>query len=105
ALGYALDSTGVYVSDHYYAKSFDGVYGQGRIYSTTSDLYKWDRGIKNNEILSEEDTKSLFSNSKLNSEENSDYAFGWFLNNYEEYGNIAFHSGGWAGYITYIEKH
>lgn len=105
ALGYTIDSTSVYVGHNDYAKSFDGVYGQGRIYSTTSDLYKWERGIKNNKILSEEDTKILFSNSKLNSEENSDYAFGWFLNHYEDYGNIALHSGGWSGYITYIEKH
>lgn len=105
ALGYTTDSTGIYVGHSDYAKSFDGVYGQGRMYSTTSDLYKWDRGVKNNKILSEKDTKSIFSNSKLNSEENSDYAFGWFLNHYEDYGDIAFHSGSWAGYITYIEKH
>jgi CubicO group peptidase (beta-lactamase class C family) len=48
ALGYTKDSTGTYVGYSDYGKSFDGVYGQGRMYSTTSDLYKWDRGLKNN---------------------------------------------------------
>ena len=105
ALGYTEDSTGTYVGHNDYAKSFDGVYGQGRMYSTTSDLYKWDRALKSNKILSEENTKTLFSNSKLNSGETTDYGFGWFLNNHDEYGNYADHSGGWAGYTTYIEKH
>lgn len=105
ALGYTTDSIGNYVGHNDYAKSFDGVYGQGRMYSTTSDLYKWDRAIKNNKILSEEDTKTLFSNSKLNSGENTNYGFGWFLKDSKEYGNYVAHSGGWAGYITYIEKH
>jgi len=105
ALGYTTDSTGIYIGHSDYAKSFDGVYGQGRMYSTTSDLYKWDRAIKHNKILSENEIKNLFSNSKLNSAENTDYGFGWFLNDNKDYGNIAFHSGGWAGYITYIERH
>jgi CubicO group peptidase (beta-lactamase class C family) len=105
ALGYSIDSTGTYVANNDYAKSFDGVYGQGRMYSTTLDLYKWVRGLKNNTILSEEDTTILFSNSKLNSGENTDYGFGWFLKESEEYGDYAAHSGSWAGYITYIEKH
>jgi len=105
ALGYTKDSTGKWVGYNDYAKSFDGVYGQGRIYSTTSDLYKWDRAMKHNKILSESDVKNLFSNSALDSTGNTNYGFGWFLIDNNDYGNIAFHSGGWAGYTTYIEKH
>lgn len=105
ALGYSTDSTGTYVSRNDYAKSFDGVYGQGRMYSTTLDLYKWSKGLKNNKILSEEDTKTLFSNSKLNSGESTDYGLGWFLKDSEDYKDYVAHSGSWAGYITYIEKH
>jgi len=105
ALGYTTDSTGTYVAQNDFAKSFDGVYGQGRMYSTTVDLYKWDRSLKNNKLLSREDTKTLFSNSKLNSGDSTDYGFGWFLDNSEEYGTYVGHSGGWSGYINYIEKH
>ena len=104
ALGYTPDSTGTYVSYKDYYKSFDGVYGQGRIYSTTSDLYKWDRELKNNKTVLK-DPESLFSNSKLNSGENTNYGFGWYLKDHDDYGNIVFHSGSWAGYITYIERH
>lgn len=105
ALGYSTDSTGTYVSHNDYAKSFDGVYGQGRMYSTTLDLYKWSKGLKNNKLLSEEDTKTLFSNSKLNSGQSTDYGLGWFLKDGEAHKDYVAHSGRWAGYITYIEKH
>ncbi|WNJ19508.1 serine hydrolase domain-containing protein [Pontibacter sp. G13] len=105
ALGYTIDSTGAYMGQSDYAKSFDGVYGQGRLYATASDLYKWDRAIKRNEILSENDVKHIFSNPTLDSGENTDYGFGWFLNDDLDYGNIASHSGSWDGYLTYIERH
>lgn len=105
ALGYTADSTGIYVRDSDYAIAFDGVYGQGRIYSTTIDLFKWINGLKNYKLLSKEDTKNLFSNAKLNSGKNTNYGFGWFLNDHEEYGNYLDHSGSWSGYITYIENH
>lgn len=105
ALGYTEDSAGTYVSYSAYAKSFDGVYGQGRIYSTTADLFRWSRALKNNELLSDEDKNVLFSNSELISGEVTNYGFGWFLDNHPEFEKIAYHSGGWAGYVTYIERH
>ncbi|UTW62666.1 beta-lactamase family protein [bacterium SCSIO 12741] len=103
--GYSQDSTGSYVPNIEYAQIFDGVYGQGRLYSTTTDLFKWHQGLRKYKLLSEEETKSLFSPSTLNSEEEINYGFGWFLKDDENYGKIAAHSGGWAGYVTYLETH
>ncbi|MFN7420356.1 MAG: serine hydrolase domain-containing protein [Flavobacterium sp.] len=105
AIGYEEDATGNFVGNIAYAKSFDGVYGQGRIYSTTSDLFKWLKGIKSNQLLSAAQTKSLFTNYQLNSGENTNYGFGWFLNTHKEYGNYIDHTGNWAGYIILIEQH
>ena len=105
AIGYEEDASGNYLGNIAYAKSFDGVYGQGRIYSTTSDLFKWLKGLKRNQLLSAAQTKSLFTNYQLNSGENTNYGFGWFLNTHKDYGNYIDHTGNWAGYITLIEQH
>lgn len=105
AVGYSEDSLGNFIGNIKYAKTFDGVYGQGRIYSTTTDLFKWAKELKSNNLLSKVDTEYLFNDSKLNSGENTNYGFGWFLNKSKEYGNYIDHSGSWAGYITFIEKH
>ncbi len=105
AVGYSEDSLGNFIGNIKYAKTFDGVYGQGRIYSTTADLFKWAKELKSNNLLSKVDTKNLFNDSKLNSGKNTNYGFGWFLNESKEYGHYIDHSGSWAGYITFIEKH
>ncbi|WP_353096641.1 serine hydrolase domain-containing protein [Empedobacter brevis] len=88
-----------------YFRKFDGVYGQGRIYSTANDLFIWDRALKDNKFLNQEDKKEIFADSKLNSGESTSYGFGWFLSDDTIYGKIAYHSGYWSGYISQIDRH
>lgn len=45
----------------------------GAIYSTTEDLYKWDRALYTNIILSEKSLKKMFTVEKNN------YGYGWFI--------------------------
>lgn len=109
-VGYMKDSLGIFfrpITLDKYALAYylGGVSGDGGIFSTTEDLLKWDRALYGNELISEEDKKMIFTSHKTNNGENTDYGFGWFLTEINEvYGKIAFHSGGWNGYITYIER-
>lgn len=83
-----------------------GVSGDGGIFSTTGDLLKWDRALYGNKLISEEDKELIFNSYKTNDGKNTHYGFGWFLWDINKvYGKIAFHSGGWNGYVTYIERH
>jgi CubicO group peptidase (beta-lactamase class C family) len=103
ALGYEETSKGDYTTD-IELKYAESVYGPGRLYSTVNDLLKWDRALKNKRLISGEDQKLMFSNSKLNSGENTNYGLGWFLKDDEKFGKLVYHSGKWVGYITFLER-
>jgi len=82
-----------------------GVYGQAKIYSSVDDLLKWDKALKENTLISQEDTDFIFSPGVLNSGEKTRYGFGWFLKDEEPYGKFVYHSGYFPGYLTYISRH
>ena len=88
----------------HYAVYLDGIVGDGMVNSNLQDLLKWDRALYNSKLINNEDRKMIFSsyNTKDNSE--TDYGFGWMIDSTKTYGKIVFHSGGWAGYRTYIER-
>lgn len=91
--------------NNHYNVYLDGIIGDGGITSTLEDLLKWDRALFRNKLINEEDRKLIFSSFHTKDGKDTDYGFGWFINDEEPYGKIVFHSGGWAGYITYIERH
>lgn len=82
----------------------DGMVGDGAIHSTIGDLFKWDRAIKENKIISKESKELMFSNSASSNNENIDYGFGWMLEENADIGKIVLHTGDWAGFINYIER-
>ena len=90
--------------DHYVV-ALDGVIGDGMINSTLIDLYKWDKAFLSNDFINEKDKKHIISSYKTNNEKETDYGFGWMIDNSKSYGKIINHSGGWGGYITWNEIH
>ncbi len=94
-----------YPEDEELFHKYKGVYGQAKIYSTVDDLLKWDRALKENTLISQEDTDFIFSPGVLNSGEKTRYGFGWFLKDEEPYGKFVYHSGYFPGYLTYISRH
>lgn len=83
----------------------DGIVGDGTVNSTAGDLLKWDRALYGNEFISADAKKEVFASSETNDKTKTDYGFGWFIEDNAIYGNTVNHSGGWPGYITFIDRH
>ncbi|MEZ4839798.1 serine hydrolase domain-containing protein [Flavobacterium sp.] len=110
ALGYVTDSLGRKVLTDSFGKTFytyylDGIVGDGMVNSTLGDLLLWDRALYTDQLVTAADKELLFNSIKTTNEAETNYGFGWAVTQHEKYGKIVNHSGGWAGYITFIERH
>ncbi len=55
------------------------IYGDGNIYSSASDLFKWDQSFYDHQLLEEGAFIEAFRPAKLVSGEQANYGFGWLL--------------------------
>jgi CubicO group peptidase (beta-lactamase class C family) len=85
----------------------DGIVGDGCVNSTTADLYKWDRALKNHVLLREDVQQMMFSSQAI-----MDTALKLFYGYGETLGRSMFglgnfirHDGGWPGYATVIIRY
>lgn len=109
AKGFIENDFGFIISPDALGKSFlsyylDGIVGDGMVNSTTEDLLKWDRSLYTDKLVNKKDKTIIFQGTKLNDGKMTDYGFGWQIAEEKEYGKVMAHSGGWAGYTTYIER-
>ncbi len=88
----------------HWAVFLDGIVGDGMVNSTIIDLLKWDRALYTDVLVNQDDKQKIFSFYKTNDNVQTKYGFGWFIKNTEDNEKTVYHSGGWAGYITYIER-
>lgn len=88
----------------FYIVYLDGIVGDGMVSSNLQDLLKWDRALYNNMLINEQDRELIFTSTLTKDNSHTDYGFGWMLDSTKTYGKIASHTGGWAGYISYIER-
>ncbi len=110
ALGYVQDSLGKKVTTDSFGKTFytyylDGIVGDGMVNSTLGDLLLWDRALYTDKLVNAADKALIFNAVKTTNGEETNYGFGWAIAQKEKYGKIVNHSGSWAGYITFIERH
>ncbi len=77
--------------------------GDGGIFSTIDDLFKWDNALYTNKLVSQPTLNKAFSPALLNSGIQSQYGFGWMLKN-ENGEQIVYHTGGSGGFRTFIER-
>jgi len=81
----------------------DGIAGDGGIYSTTEDLFKWDQALYTEKLVKPTMLQEAFTPVKLNDGSTYDYGFGWSLTNTD--GKLTVHhTGGWAGFRTLIAR-
>ena len=79
------------------------VRGDGGIYSTLNDLYKWNMALVNYKVLPKEYLDEAWYWGTLNNGEKIAYGFGWFLFLEDKTKpKTVFHSGGWVGFSTYL---
>ncbi|HMC86442.1 MAG TPA: serine hydrolase domain-containing protein [Chitinophagaceae bacterium] len=90
-----------------YVFYLDGIVGDGGVNSTTTDLYKWDRALKNHVLLREDTQNEMFSaQATVDTSLNSSYGYGEFLGqNSFGLGNYIAHSGVWPGYLNIMSRY
>jgi CubicO group peptidase (beta-lactamase class C family) len=92
------------VADLKFVIYLDGIQGDGIVNSTTPDLLKWDRAVKNHTLLSETTQKEMLKKQALvDTAKQRYYGFGVFLEK-SELGYVISHSGGWPGYTTSLSR-
>ena len=99
--------------EHYYAKGYTEklkpddyelyTYGDGGIFSTAEDLLKWHNALSTNELVSSKSLLKAYTPVELANGQKRRYGYGWEIGN-NLYGKLVFHTGGLAGYRTYIER-
>lgn len=89
----------------FYNIYLDGIFGDGMVSSNLHDLLKWDRALYGNKLVNDEDKKLIFASYPTDSGVETGYGFGWFVRNDSLYGKRVIHTGRWAGYLTWIERH
>ncbi len=81
---------------------FDGIVGDGNVYSSVEDLYKWDKALYTEKLIKKSTFAEAITAGKLNDGSDTEYGFGWFIN---EPGKKISHTGGWVGFGTYIVRY
>lgn len=81
---------------------FDGIVGDGNVYSSAEDLHKWDQALYTEKLVKKSTFAEAITAGKLNDGSDTGYGFGWFIN---EPGKKVSHTGGWVGFRTYIVRY
>jgi CubicO group peptidase (beta-lactamase class C family) len=83
----------------------DGVVGDKGVYSTAGDLYKWDRALYTDVLVSHESLEEAFTPGKLNNGREIPYGFGFRLRQPNGNGRVVYHNGLWNGFRTTFTRY
>jgi len=101
AYGYSLDGTNFVRTDQSLTSS---VLGDGGIYSSVSDLVKWDQALYSNVLAKQKTLDLIFYPGPATEHPNTAYSFGWYLGSYRGVKEI-WHSGNTRGFSTRIARY
>ncbi len=109
AYGYVHDSTHKKqlpddVAEYHLVWWLDGIVGDGTVNASAPDLLTWDRALYTDKLVSKKSLELIFTPPVLPNNEKTKYGFGWIADSKADYGKMAVHTGGWFGYVTYIER-
>jgi CubicO group peptidase (beta-lactamase class C family) len=79
------------------------VLGDGGIYSSTSDLAKWDQALYTDELVSAPTRELAFSGVTATDIAGTEYGFGWFIGRYRGLKEL-WHYGETVGFTTRISR-
>ena len=100
AFGYTKTDTGFVFTDQSLTSA---VLGDGGIYSSAADLFKWDNEVNSPTLLPPEKFREVFNKGKTNNGEEFDYGLGWRLDPYKNYIRH-YHTGGTKGFTNIYMK-
>jgi len=72
-------------------------YAAGSLYSTVNDLYRWDRALYTDKVLTKASREKMWTPVKNN------YAYGWSIGQAHKHKQVA-HGGGINGFATFIAR-
>lgn len=98
AMGYAIDEK---TYEPYDLTYMDGVMGDGNVYCSAEDLFKWDRALYTKKLVKTSTLKLAFTPGRLKDGRSTGYGFGWFIG---PNGDIARHGGSWRAFKTLIQR-
>jgi CubicO group peptidase (beta-lactamase class C family) len=75
-------------------------YAAGSLMSNVDDMLRWHKAIQNNELIKESSKKLAFTNTLLNDGKNTNYGYGWQIDEIQDLPSIE-HGGGIFGYVTH----
>jgi N-acyl-D-amino-acid deacylase len=98
--GYNRTKDGGHVDNDYTSYDYD-VCGDGGMFSSVIDLFKWNEALYTEKMVKQETIKEAFQPYVLNDGSVGDYGFGWSVNEIDS-NKLVDHSGSWIGFRTYI---
>jgi len=96
-----------YSGDHYVMNDqslTSAVLGDGGIYTSIDDLFKWDQGLYTNSILPQDILQEVFTSGTLSNGAETGYGFGWVLDTYRNR-NRAGHTGSTRGFRNVYHRY
>lgn len=80
---------------------FDGVTGDGNMYSSAEDLLKWEQSFYTEKLIKQSTLQQALKPVHLDNDSTYPYGFGWFI---EKENELYWHTGGWAGFRNIIYR-
>ena len=98
--GYSLneEKDGYELNDYHVVND---VRGDGGIYSTINDLFKWNMALLDYKVVPKKLLDEAWRVGTLNNGEDFGYGYGWVIGDSSKPKSV-FHSGGWVGFATYL---
>ncbi len=101
AYGYVNGTSGWKLSDQSVTRA---VLGDGGIYSSVGDLFKWDQALYTEKLISRKMLADAFTAHSSRSDfKGSGYGYGWYVGNFRDAERI-WHYGSTCGFSTRIER-
>jgi len=94
ALGYKVDRKIIEPADQ---SAWSAVLGDGGVYSSVMDLYKWDQALYDNDLLSPASWQQAWTPGLEN------YGFGWRIDDYNGHKRLH-HSGSTSGFRNFMQR-
>lgn len=81
---------------------YDGVLGDGNMYSSVEDLFKWEQSLQTEKILPKRVWEEVFTPVKLTDGTTYPYGFGWMIKSEKD--KMYYHTGGWTAFTNIIYR-